>query len=68
MNCPACTKVCEPLIPKPELNAATTITTSFDTTGGGVACSSSDIETKTVFKCCNHECWVTRIEVDWGQS
>jgi len=27
-----------------------------------------DVGQEDTFKCCNKSCWVTRIEVDWGQS
>jgi len=27
-----------------------------------------DVTPRDTFKCCNKSCWVTRIEVDWGQS
>jgi len=71
MKCPQCDKKVDVLPPKPDFNAWPSATTTVDF---GVAqadtfhVSTMPAKSSEVFKCVNEECWVTRIEVDWGQS
>lgn len=71
MNCPACEKKVKVLPDKPSMNYASTVTTTVDFGTDGDASGIAfgvDTITKETYKCCNESCWVTRVEVDWGQS
>ena len=69
LNCPACEKEVKVLLDKPDNSFYATTTVDLGTAGDGAGTLINDTTPiKEVYKCCNEECWVTRIEVDWGQS
>lgn len=71
MKCPACDKEVKVLPDKPELVWNTQITSTGGYFAGQDAAhigTVNAVPTSEVYKCCNEQCWVTRIEIDWGQS
>ena len=69
MNCPACEKEVKVLVDKPDTEWNESIHT-INGDGGANATIGfvSPVTTTETYKCSNEKCWVTRIEVDWGQS
>ena len=70
MKCPNCDVDVLSLPSRPlPMNVSTTMSdlTFTDTSGGGAVYVPEE-PSHEVFKCCNEKCWVTRIEVDWGQQ
>ena len=69
MNCPECEQEVKVLPDKPIMGfTASATTVDFNATSGSLTVLNQPVPTSEVYKCSNEKCWVTRIEVDWGQS
>jgi len=64
MNCPECKKEAK-LLPQRE-PLSDNITNATYTITGTTFTGPSYPPTSKTFKCCNDECWVTKIETNWS--